>query len=439
MGDINFEADVTIRNLVTAEECGLVGNDPEKVEEFRDLGFGLFIHWSLDCVLGTVISHWMCGADYKLIEQFIKETPDEFNPKYFDADDIAALAKQAGMKYFVFTTKHHNGFCMFDTKTTSFQIMNTPFKRDVTRELLQAFREKKLWTGLYFSPWDLLYTYQHGIPMHLASEKTLPENQPELMKYNQTQLLELLHNYGDIDMFFFDGPPEGLKPLVWREQERCLVTRGEMLTPENNLEGITMQGAWEANYTLGNTWGYRPYGDSLRTPEIVELLIKIRAQGGNFLLNVSPDPLGRIPDEQVRVLREVGLFTFFNQEALYKVRPWKVTHEEGDIWYTKKKDENVVYAFLLKGVWDVGFDHKKREALWHDVTLKSVRGKDDTKVEIVGQSGLLMEHVSESELNPQASWRQDEEGMHIHCIVCFRGHDDRTWDFPLVIRITNPV
>ena len=110
-------------------------NKPEREQQFMDMGFGMFIHWSLDSQLGCVISHSMAGASKDYLNNFVNELPKTFNPKKFDPEEWAVLAKLAGMKYVVFTTKHHSGFCMWDTKTTKFNIMNTPFKRDATREI----------------------------------------------------------------------------------------------------------------------------------------------------------------------------------------------------------------------------------------------------------------------------------------------------------------
>ena len=113
-------------------------NKPERVRWFQDLAFGMFIHWNVDVTLGAVISHSLAGASDEYVERYITELPGYFNPGKFDPDSWANLAKLAGMKYVVFTTKHHSGFCMFQTKTTSFNVMNTPFKRDITKEIIEV-------------------------------------------------------------------------------------------------------------------------------------------------------------------------------------------------------------------------------------------------------------------------------------------------------------
>src|SRR5215467_5699312 len=126
------------------------GNKSERLEWFRDLGFGLFIHWSFDSQLGVVISHSMVGASDDYLKRFVEDLPKTFNPRKFNPQDWAVLAKLAGVKYVVFTTKHHSGFTMFQTATTGFNIMNTPFHRDATADVLNAFREHSIAAGIYF-------------------------------------------------------------------------------------------------------------------------------------------------------------------------------------------------------------------------------------------------------------------------------------------------
>ena len=130
------------------------GNRPERLAWFQDQALGMFIHWSVDSQLGSVISHSMVGASQDYLQRYIDDLPKTFLPTRFDPDDWARQAKVAGMKYVVFTTKHHNGFCMFETQTTPFNIMNTPYARDITRQIVDAFRKWGIAIGFYFSPDD---------------------------------------------------------------------------------------------------------------------------------------------------------------------------------------------------------------------------------------------------------------------------------------------
>lgn len=424
------EVDVTIDpNLISTKEAsgGMLGNRAEREEWFRDQAFGMFIHWGLDSLLGSVISHWMIGADKRLVDRFIREFPGMFDPRRFCADDYARLAKMAGMKYMLFTAKHHSGFCMFDTNTTTFNVMNTPFGRDIARELSDAFRRQGLSSGLYFSPYDLYWCHTRGIQLHFATPEVLPANNPELMSCNLEQMRELLTRYGQQDAFFFDGPPEQLKELAWKLQPETLVTRGEMKTPEQHLPEEPIVGAWEACFTMGDGWSYKPTNETYKSgAELIGMLIETRAKGGNLLLNVTPDSQGVIPFEQERLLHEVGLFLFFNDEAIYEVRPWQVTNE-GPIWFTRAKASDTVYAFVTGEPWPYG----ERKS----VTLRSVRATDGTEVEIVGQSGDALEHRPDADT--KARWRQDEEGLHIDAMLCYRPYDNRKWPNPVVIRITH--
>src|SRR6185312_15090423 len=165
-------------------------NRADRIEWFRDQGFGLFIHWSVDSQLGVVISHSLVGASDDYTDRFFKELPTTFNPHKFNADDLAVLAKLAGIRYVVFTAKHHSGFCMFDTATTDFNIMHTPFKRDVTKEILTAFRKQGIAPGIYFSPDDFLWLHQNGKLIQRRVPEVQPGNNPGLMNYDLAQVRE---------------------------------------------------------------------------------------------------------------------------------------------------------------------------------------------------------------------------------------------------------
>jgi alpha-L-fucosidase len=157
------------------------------------------------------------------------------------------------------------------------------------------------------------------------------------MKHDQAQVRELLTNYGPLDVVFLDGEAQGLRDLAWQLQPNIIVTRGAMETPEQYVPGVPLEGTWEANLTMGTAWQYQPQNDVYKTGgQCISLLIETRAKGGNLLLNVGPKPDGELPIEQEERLREVALWMFVNQEAIYGVRPWVVTNEK-DIWFTRKK------------------------------------------------------------------------------------------------------
>jgi alpha-L-fucosidase len=247
------------------------------------------------------------------------------------------------------------------------------------------------------------------------------------MKYDQEHLRELLTGYGKIDIMFIDGPAEDLREVCWQVRPDVVVTRGAMETPEQFTPGVPLEGPWEGNMTMGNAWHYKPTNEEYKSgTELIKTLIETRAKGGNFLLNIGPHPSGKIPFEQERLMREIGLWNFVNGEAIYGARPWVVTNE-GDVWFTKKKSEKTVYAFLTGTSWKWGEPNT--------ITLKSVRATDQTKIDILGQSGKVLEY--RTEVTPETTWRQDEEGLHIRATRAQRLYNNRRWPNPVVLRITD--
>lgn len=403
-------------------------NKPEVVQHFMDMGFGMFIHWSVDSQLGAVISHSMAGASNDYMYRFISELPKTFSPKKFDPQEWAVLAKLAGMKYVVFTAKHHSGFCMFETATTSFNVMNTPFGRDVTQEVIEAFRKEGLAIGLYFSPEDFHYCYKHKIPVgRLQHPMHYPENNPGLMELDRKQLRELLTKYGKIDMIFFDGPAIGLKEYAWELQPDIMVTRGAIETPEQEMPDKPLPGPWEACYTMGTDWQYKPTNDPHKSgTEIINMLIEIRAKGGNFLLNVGPKPDGEIQIEQEALLREIALWNFVNNEAIYTIRPWNVIREK-NIWYTASADKKTVYAFITRTDWHYG----ERSSF----LLTKVKGDKKTKVSVLGYASELVEY--RQDFDASVRWEQTSEGLLISAVNGHRLYTNNKWPNPVVLKIEN--
>lgn len=405
------------------------GNNPEREEWFRDLALGMFIHWNLDSPLGGEISHPMIGASDRILKQYLEDLPARFNPKNFDADDYAALAETVGMRYFCFTTKHHAGFCMYDTATNNFNVMNSRYGKDITGLFVDAFRERGMGVGLYFSPLDFYWLLNKGKKLQFMCDDVVPAHNPGLMEYNKTQLAELLGNYGKIDTVFFDGPADGLKEQTWNTDSDTIVTRGEMPTPEQYLPDKAIPEVWETCHTIGSQWNWKATHDVNHSgTELIKLLIETRAKGGNILINVTPDPYGRIPVEQDNILRELGLWIFWNKPAVYHARPWSHLRE-GDIWYSQEKGTGDIFAYIVDGVvWERG---ERRE-----FTLKKVKATDKTKVELVGQNGQILEH-SYGDRDISTRWRQTDRGLYISAVRCYRPYGNMKWHNPVVIRISN--
>ena len=404
------------------------GNRAERLEWFRDQGFGLFIHWSHDSQIGSVISHSMVGAGEDYLRRFIFDLPRTFNPHKFHPRDWAALAKLAGVRYVVFTTKHHSGFCMFDTATTDFNIMRTPFRRDITAGIVEAFRAEGIAPGLYFSPDDFWWLWKNGKTLQRNTPDVAPANNPGLMAHDRAQVRELLTRYGAIDVVFFDGPAEGLRELAWELQPEIVVTRGAIETPEQYVPGVPLAGAWESCITMGTQWQYKPTNETYKTGgELIRLLIETRAKGGNLLLNVGPQPDGELPIEQEERLREIALWMFINGECIYGVRPWVITNE-GDYWFTKKKDENTVYVIVKSA-------RRWKYGEWRDITLRSVRATPATQAGVLGQNGRVLEY--QPGVVPKTTWKQDAAGLHIRAMRAQRIYNDRKWPNPVVLKLTN--
>lgn len=404
-------------------------NKPEGEQWFMDMGFGMFIHWSMDSQVGAVISHSMAGASEDYLQRFIYELPKTFNPCKFNPDDWAVLARLAGMKYVVFTAKHHSGFCMWDTKTTDFSIMNTPFRRDILKGVLDAFRKQGIAVGIYFSPEDFHFFHDHHIPIgRLQNPQHYPVNNKALMDYDKAQIKELLSNYGKIDIFFFDGPAEELKEYAWKLQPDLVVTRGQMETPEQEIPGKPVSGPWEACFTMGTDWQYKPTNDPQKSgTEIINMLIETRAKGGNLLLNVGPKPNGELQIEQEALLREAALWNLVNQEAIHNVRPWQIT-KEGEILFTGSKNGKTVYAFIPSGPeWKYG---ERKEFVF-----KTLKGSDQTKISILGYASELVEYRPGYDASIYFS--SSPVGLVISAVNGQRLYTNNQWPNPVVIKIEN--
>jgi len=426
--------------LVPEDQVRL-SNDPRKTEVFRDAGLGLFIHWGPNSQMGTEISWPLNGASEDFVKRYYA-LAGTFNPVGFDAAEWARLAKLAGIEYVCFTAKHHDGFCMFDTVYSDFKITRTPYGKDIAAQVVEAFRKEGILVGLYYSPGDVRYHFEIGVPrgqiMAPAFEAVAPFGpmKKSFLDYERGQIEELLTNYGDVFMIWFDGKCEPLKKHAWRVKQDVFIGRGEIPTPEQEIPDQAADRAWESCMTTSWQWSYQPNPDVRKVREVIANLIRIRARGGNMLLNVGPRPDGRIaaPDEDL--LRELGLWMMMNGEAVRGVRPWTVTNEK-DVWLTRRPD-GTVYAFtdLEYGLEGITSWAGRR------FTLKSVKTTPETKVAVLGQEGGV-------------EWTEDAKGLHIsvartHTLQFIKKPGSGkmrpgekfelyTWgpDWPVAVKITN--
>ena len=365
-----------------AEDAVRLSNDPGKTEVFRDAGLGLFIHWGPNSQVGTEISWPLFNASDEFIRKYYA-LADTFNPTGFDPAEWARLAKLAGMEYVVFTAKHHDGFCNFDSEYSDFKITRTPYGRDIAAMVAEAFRKEGILVGFYYSPGDFRYQWVTGrrtghiYEPGFDSAAPFGPMQKSFVDYERGHIEELLTRYGDVFMLWFDGKCEPLKKHAWRVRQDVFISRGEIPTPEQEIPGQADDRAWESCLTTSYQWSYLPGAVVRPSSEIIENLVHIRARGGNMLLNIGPRPDGRIAPADEDVLRDLGLWMMLYGESVRGVRPWTVTNE-GDVWFTTKRAEGTVYALAR-------LDERNSRTL----LLKSVAATPGTKVTLLGQEGDL--------------------------------------------------
>ena len=375
-----------------SEESVRLSNDPGKTEVFRDAGLGLFIHWGPNSQVGTEISWPLYNASEDYIKKYYA-LAETFNPTAFDPAEWARLAKLAGMEYVVFTAKHHDGFCMFDTEFSDFKITRMPYGRDIAGMVAEAFRKEGFLVGFYYSPGDFRYQWETGkrfghiYEADFESPALFGPKKKSFVDYERGQIEELLTRYGDVFMLWFDGKCEPLKKHAWRVRQDVFIGRGEIPTPEQEIPGQAADHAWESCLTTSYQWSYLPGAEVRPSGEIIENLIHIRARGGNMLLNIGPRPDGRIAPGDEDLLRDLGLWMMLYGEAVRGVRPWVVTNE-GDVWFTRKRAEGTVYALA-------GLEQNARSFV-----LKSVLASPETKVTLLGQEG-------------DCAWEQTSAGLKI--------------------------
>ncbi len=415
--------------------AGSLKNNRAREAEFMDWGLGMFVHWSLDSQLGSVISHSMDYASQKYLDRYINELPKTFNPDQYDPNKWMEIAKLAGVKYMVFTTKHHSGFCMWDTKTTDFSIMNTPYGKDIVRAYVDACRRHDMKVGFYYSPEDFAFNYQHDVPARGGRESGRIRD--DLIAYTKRHLDELFTNYGEIDVIFLDGGHKAeLTQYVHEIAPNCLVTRGEMVTPEQRLPKDPIPGPWETCFTLGNQWQYKPTNEDYKSgTQLINMLIETRAKGGNLLINMGPMPSGVVPLEQEERFRELALWMFVNDEAIHNVRPC-VTAGDKDVYYTQSKDGRYVYAFLTKFT----NDDPRGNTQWgrlarKEVLLKELKATPDTRITVLGQEDRVERFTSRYDIGSR--FTQKKEGLEISVVRAQRLYNNRRWPNSVVVRLEN--
>jgi len=377
----------------------------QKIKDWQDLKFGLFMHWGTYSQWGIVESWSLCPEDegwtvrrgpasqnyfeYKKAYENLQTT---FNPVQFDPNKWVQAAKDAGMKYVVFTTKHHDGFCMFDTKQTDYKITSprTPFssnpRANVAKEIFNAFRSAGFMTGAYFSKPDWHnenYWWPYFPPKDRNvnyDPKKYPQRWSAFKDFTFNQVKELMSEYGKMDILWLDGG--WVRPLssvdtsvVWQkgikdDQDIDMKRIAEMArsynpgmlvvdrtvtgeyenytTPEQEVPEKPLSYPWETCMTMGNSWSYVP-NDTYKSPrQLIQLLVKIVSRGGNFLLNIGPGPNGDFDPVAYDRLKAIGEWMKLNSHGIYSTQP-VAPYSSENVYFTQSKSGKQTFAFYLAG------------------------------------------------------------------------------------------
>ena len=330
----------------------------ERVKWHQEARFGMFLHWGLYAIPAR--GEWVRSKERMTVEEY-EPFFQEFDPEQYDPKEWAHLAKEAGMKYAVLTAKHHDGFCLFDSALTDYKSTNTPAKRDLVQEFLEAFRAEGIRVGLYYSVIDWHHPdFPHYGDMHhpMRDNETYSNEGRDFNRYLDYmfgQIRELLTNYGKLDIMWFDFSYGNMRAETWHAKELIDMVRsiqpdilvdnrlegsgessgsiltgnptsyaGDFASPEQMIPPYGLRDdegnpiPWESCVTLNNNWGYAAADHHYKTSKmVIHMLVECVSKGGNLLLNVGPNARGQFPEESVRILKEIGAWMKNNHDSIY--------------------------------------------------------------------------------------------------------------------------
>ncbi len=441
----------------------------QRIEDWKDLKFGILFHWGPYSQWGIVESWSICPEDLSWATEARKKEysasyteyvrqyealQTTFNPVRFNPERWAAAAQEAGMRYVVITTKHHDGFCMWNTQYTDYKITGakTPFashpRSDVIGEVFNAFRKENFWIGAYFSKPDWhsdAYWWDRFPPSDRNANYSIqkyPERWQAFVEYTHNQIDELVSNYGKVDILWLDGGwvrvktqdeiiqelKEEYEGSRWaRNPQSQDIQMGELvrkarakqpglivvdravpgpyqnyLTPENHIPETGLPYPWETCMPMGTSWSHVPNERYKTTTDLIHKLADIVAKGGNLLLNIGPRPDGELDEDAYSRLREIGAWLQTNGEAIYGTRPFTTYREGEDVRYTQSKDRQTVYVIFLK---------KPTES---SMTLQSLDIPKGSKVSVLGSGEKI-------------KWTKAEQGTHLSLAPSLFSSGQHAW------------
>jgi len=412
----------------SAQKITIDRNKPKHKVWFSGQGAGFHLDFSLESQVGKHGTELLNASSAEYQDWYFNELPGAFNPKEFDPERLATLLKSAGIEYVLITARQFDGFCMWDTKTTDFNVMNSGYGKDILKESIDAFRKQDIAIGLYFSPDNFHFMRSQGYELSRESAESSSTSNTALWELNKQQLTEILTDYGDIDLLYIDERSDWANLLVanhvWNLKPEMVITGGAMMVFENYLPQKDIPDEWIGYFSLTATSLWDSATKLRGEKEIIRLLVETRSKGGNFMLSISPNAYGKIPEDQEAILRDVTLWHRINKAAISNVKPWHIQYENG-CRFTASEEGKTVYVFIDQPDWKP----LEEKAFF----FRSIMGYKDTGGSVLGMAENAIEYPWNKPLNLVVS--SVEEGLFISLLK--RKTYGSEYNLPIAIRLEN--